>query len=420
MNMEKFNNPLDKIAALRRYAEKRLKETTKFNSVSPPEHDSKRLLHELEVHQIELEMQNAELHQAHEEMEKVLERYTDLYDFAPVGYFTLDNNCVIRAVNLAGGTLLGLERSQLLGRSFESFIVRNARPAFTAFLRTVIAQKEKESLELELQLAPVHEGSLPLFVQIEAVVSSTGREYLIAAIDITERRHAELKLHSTIKDLKTFSHSVSHDLQTPLYIINSAATMLFKKYNGIYNDEDTKLANIIVKRTISMSNLIDDLLRFSKNSMQELTIKPIDMTVLTTERIESQSCELLNRSIEFRVTELPQAIGDRPMIAQVIENLLSNAIKFSKNVEKPIITVGSVEGGKDNIYFVKDNGIGFDMKYIGTIFDAFERLHNSDDFEGGGIGLAIVEQIITKHGGRVWADSKEGKGSTFYFSLPKP
>ena len=108
------------------------------------------------------------------------------------------------------------------------------------------------------------------------------------------------------------------------------------------------------------------------------------------------------------------------MIAQVIENLLSNAVKFSGNALKPSITVGSVGGGKDNIYFVKDNGIGFDMKYVGAIFDAFERLHSSDDFEGTGLGLAIVEQIITKHGGRVWADSKEGKGSTFYFSLPKP
>lgn len=418
--MENFNNPIDKIASLRRYAEERLKETTKSDGAGPAEPDTKRLLHELEVHQIELEMQNAELHQAHEELERVLARYTDLYDFAPVGYFTLDHSGAIRAVNLAGATLLGQERSQLLGRSFESCVAPKARSAFSAFLGTVAAHKEKVSIDMELQPAPGPAGTPPLFVQIEAIAGTSGQEYRLAAIDITERRDAELRLHATIKDLRTFSQSVSHDLQTPLFIINSAATALLKKYSGIMNEEDSNLTNTIVKRTVSMSKLINDLLKFSKNSIQELTVKPIDMTALTRESIERRSGEVQSREIEFRVMELPQAVGDRSMIAQVIENLLSNAVKFSGNALKPSITVGSVGGGKDNIYFVKDNGIGFDMKYVGAIFDAFERLHSSDDFEGTGLGLAIVEQIITKHGGRVWADSKEGKGSTFYFSLPKP
>ena len=418
--MEKINNPVDKIAALRRYAEDRLKETTKADSVSPSEYDTKRLLHELGVHQIELEMQNAELHQAHEEMEKVLERYTDLYDFAPVGYFTLDNSGVIGAVNLAGANLLGLDRSQVLGRSFESFTVPNARPFFTAFLRTVIAQKEKESLELELQLAPVQDGIQPLFVQIEAVVSSTGQEYRIAAIDITKRRQAEQKLHSTIHDLQTFSYSVSHDLRTPLRTINSYATVVLEDFGGSLNDEVKELVNTIVKRTVGMGHLIDDLLRFSKNSIQEMTFSRIDMTALTKEVTGRLIREEQNRNIEFRVAELPETRGDRSMIAQVLENLLSNAVKFSRKVEKPIIAVSANAVGKDNTYFVKDNGVGFDVTYVETIFNVFQRLHNSEDFEGAGVGLAIVEQIVTKHGGKVWADSKQGKGATFYFSLPKP
>ena len=417
--MEKSNNPIDKIAALRRYAEDRLQEAPKSDHVSSPERDTKRLLHELEVHRIELEMQNEELHHAHEEMEKTLERYTDLYDFAPVGYFTLDLNGVIRAANLAGATLLRLNRSQLLGVSFESFIIFNARPAFNAFLRIIIPHKEKESLELELQLAPIQEGTPPLFVQIEAIASTTGEEYRLAAIDITKRRQAEQKLHSTIHDLRTFSYSVSHDLRTPLCVINSAATMLLEKHGADLNDEGKKLTSMIAKRTVSMEHLIDDLLRFSKNSVQELTVEPIDMTGLTKELIERLSHEGLKRTIEFRIAELPQAIGDRSLIAQVLENLLSNAVKFSRKVERPNITVGSVPDGTDNIYFIKDNGTGFDVKYVGTIFNVFQRLHNAEDFEGTGVGLAIVEQIITKHGGRVWADSKQGKGATFYFTLPK-
>jgi light-regulated signal transduction histidine kinase (bacteriophytochrome) len=194
--------------------------------------------------------------------------------------------------------------------------------------------------------------------------------------------------------------------------------MFLADFGESLSKEGKNLINTVIKRTVSMENLIDDLLRFSQNSMEQLTVKPIDMTKLTNETVEKQSKEELNRNIEFRIDELPRAMGDCSMIRQVLENLISNAIKFSRKVDRPIITVGSVPNDDYNIYFVKDNGIGFDMKYIATIFVVFQRLHNSNDFEGTGVGLAIVEQIIIKHGGRVWADSKQGEGATFYFSLP--
>jgi len=416
--MEKSKSHFEEAVKLRRRAEIQL-QVARTKHLPQQGAEAQRLLHELEVHQIELEMQNAELHQAREEMEEVLGKYTDLYDFAPVGYFTLDRNGVIRAVNLAGAALLGLDRSRLLGRSFESFIVSGARAVFTALLRTVVTNRVKESLELELKLAQIQEENPPIFVQIEVVASSTGHEYRVAAIDITKRRQAEEKLHSTIRDLQTFSHSVSHDLRSPLRNINSFATMFIEDYGGGLQEEGKQLINTIVKRTVSMGNLIDDLLRFSKNSIQDLLVKPIDMTALAKEIVERLSDDELSRAAEFRVAELPLALGDRSMVAQVLENLLSNSVKFSRKVEKPIISVGSVADRVDNTYFVKDNGIGFDLKYVGTIFNAFQRLHNSEDFEGTGVGLAIVEQVVTKHGGRVWADSKQGKGATFYFSLPK-
>jgi light-regulated signal transduction histidine kinase (bacteriophytochrome) len=270
-----------------------------------------------------------------------------------------------------------------------------------------------------MKLAPLEDGNLPLFVQIEVVANQTRQEYHIAVLDITKRKNAEEVLHCTMQDLQSFSYSISHDLRTPLRSINSYANMLLEDYGGNQKEEAKKLISTIVKRTVSMGNLIDDLLRFSKNSMQELTVKPIDMTVLTKEIIERLSNDGLNCNIEFRIVELPQVKGHRSMIAQVLENLLSNAVKFSRKLERPIITVGSIPYDNDNVYFVKDNGVGFDMKYVSTIFNVFQRLHNSEDFEGTGIGLAIVEQIITKHGGRVWAESKQWEGATVYFSLPK-
>ena len=429
--------------------------------------EAQRLLHELQVHQIELEMQNSELQQAREETELLLEQYTELYDFAPVGYFTLNPDGVIRASNLAGANLLGLERSLLLGRSFIPFIALPDRPSFAAFLGKVIAGTGKE--ELELELAPLREGNTPLFVKIEAVTDSSCSRCRVAVVDITkrkqaeeelkryrehlewlvgertrslqaeivERRRAELEvkelnanlelrvaertseLQSTIRDLQTFSYSVSHDLRTPLRSINSFASVLLEDFSAGLDEEGKRLVNTIVQRTVNMGTLIDDLLTFSKISMQQLAVKPIDMTRLVRELVQGLASGGAGGAVDFRVAELPQGRGDRSMIAQVLENLLANAVKFSRNNKRAVVEVGSLEEEKENVYFVKDNGVGFDMKYVDAIFGVFQRLHSSEEFEGTGVGLAIVEQIVTKHGGRVWAESRPGKGATFYFSLPK-
>jgi PAS domain S-box-containing protein len=464
--MEK-KTPSGNPAPLRRRAEERLKQTL---AERPPltEPEVQRLLHDLEVHQIELEMQNSELRQAREETELLLEQYTGLYDFAPVGYFTLNQDGGISASNLAGATLLGVERSRLIGRSFVPFITPQDRPAFTSFLGKVIAGMGKE--ELELGLAPLQEGNTPLFVKIEAVTDASGRKCRVAVIDITkrrqveeeleryrehlewlvgertrslqteiaDRRRAELavkelnatleqrvaertgELQATIRDLQTFSYSISHDLRTPLRSINSFATLLLEDFSTGLNEEGKRLVNAIVQRTVTMGTLIDDLLSFSKISRQQLAIRPIEMTDLVQELVQRFfSGERGAPVAEFRVAQLPPALGDRSMIVQVLENLLVNAVKFSRRQERPIIEVGSIAGENEQIYFVKDNGIGFDMKYVGAIFGVFQRLHGADEFEGTGVGLAIVEQIVTKHGGRAWAESRVGEGATFYFSLPK-
>jgi PAS domain S-box-containing protein len=430
------------------------------------EHVARQLLHELEVHQIELELQNAELRQAREEMEEMLERYTELYDFAPVGYFTLSRSGVISVSNLAGATLLGLERSRLMGRNFGDFIAPEDRTAFSSFLDRVGSGEGK--MELETGLLPQGEGGAKLFVRLEGSASSAGQLFRVAVVDITkrkqvedelgryrehlewlvaertlsleaeitERRRAELEvkelnssleqrvvertceLEATIRDLQTFSYSVSHDLRTPLRSINSFATVLLEDYSQSLNDEGKRLLNSIVKRTVNMGILIDDLLSFAKNSRQKLAIQEIDLAGLARELVEKLSGEGAG-GVEFRIAQLPKAIGDRSMIAQVLENLLSNAVKFSGKVENPVVELGFYQEEGEQIYFVKDNGVGFDMKYVNAIFGVFQRLHNSEDFEGTGVGLAIVEQIITKHGGKVWAQSAPGEGATFYFSLPR-
>jgi signal transduction histidine kinase len=464
--MHNDKKPVDKITRLRQRAEERLQGGQKGE---PPwdEPEILRLLHELEVHQIELELQNTELRRAQEETEQLLEQYTDLYDFAPVGYFTFEPDGTVRACNLVGAALLGRERSRLLGCSFLPFVCSGDRSAFTGLLAKVMAGGRKE--ELELRIAPQPDGSPTLFVKIEAVADPTGSSCRAALIDITrprqieeelkkyrehlewlvgertlsleaqisergraeqevkalnaclEKRVAERtgELQSTIRDLQTFSYSISHDLRTPLRSMNSFANVLLEDYGAQLNEEGKRLLNSIVQRTVNMGTLIDDLLSFSRNSRLQLAVAPIDMTALVKELVEKLSGEGEASGVEFRIAALPRASGDRAMIAQVLENLLANAVKFSRKTERPVVTVGSLPGEQELVYFVKDNGIGFDMKYIDAIFGVFQRLHHAEDYEGTGVGLAIVEQIVTKHGGRVWAEGHPGEGAIFYFSLPK-
>lgn len=221
------------------------------------------------------------------------------------------------------------------------------------------------------------------------------------------------------KELEAFSYSVSHDLRSPLRAISGYSGMLKEDYQTKLDLEANKIIDVIISNAKLMSQLIDDLLSFSKMARLEAVTEAIDMKRLA----ETCMNELLQteNKIKYSVTilSMPECEGDANMLKQVWYNLISNALKYSSKKSYPQIEAGAIDIDKTSIYYVKDNGAGFDMKYAKKLFGVFQRLHRQDEFEGTGLGLALAKRIVSKHGGEMWSESLLNEGATFYFSIPK-
>jgi signal transduction histidine kinase len=226
------------------------------------------------------------------------------------------------------------------------------------------------------------------------------------------------QLEAANRELESFSYSVSHDLRAPLRAINGFSHIMLEEYSMRLDDEGRRLLDLITANTGKMSQLIDDLLDFSRQSRVRMVCVPLDLAELAAAVFKELKNLEKSRHIEFKVGVLPVACGDRSLLRQVLLNLLSNAVKFTRTRERARIELSGQAIKGEIVCQVKDNGVGFDMEYVDKLFGVFQRLHGADEFEGTGVGLAIVQRIIQRHGGRVWAESKGGKGATFFFSLP--
>jgi PAS domain S-box-containing protein len=250
--------------------------------------------------------------------------------------------------------------------------------------------------------------------------------------DVTERKEAEetlkqqsakleaanKELEAANKELDSFAYSVSHDLRAPLRAIDGFSKILLKKVGSRLNRDEAELIGVVRDNVQKMGQLLDGLLALARVGREPIVLTAIDMWRLVNEVWQNLQQVNANRTIRLATAPLPPAYGDIRLIRQVMMNLLTNAVKFTQKKESPEISIGGTANHAETVYYVRDNGAGFDMKCYGKLFGVFNRLHSESEYEGTGVGLAIVQRIINRHGGRVWAEGKEHDGAVFYFSLP--
>jgi PAS domain S-box-containing protein len=364
--------------------------------------------------------------------------YKRLFESSQDGIFVLDFN-TRRIVDVNPGICLltGLSRSRLIAANPESIaplraLFRSDGSFFEEIKADPIFRRENLSMENR-------DG---LHIQVEAVCNMfhfEGREFIQCNLrDVTQHRLAEdqvRRLNETLeqrvaartceleganRELEAFTYSVSHDLRAPLRHIMGFVEILEKEAADKLTDAQRRHLLTISGAARRMGELIDDLLAFSRIGRSEVQKVGVDMLTLVMEALDDLRHETKDRIISWKIQDLPMVTVDRSLMRQALVNLLSNAIKFTSKNSRAVIEIGTEPGRPDeDTIYIRDNGVGFNPRYSQKIFGVFERLNNADEFEGTGIGLANVQRIIRRHGGRVWALGKVDSGATFYFTLPR-
>jgi light-regulated signal transduction histidine kinase (bacteriophytochrome) len=269
----------------------------------------------------------------------------------------------------------------------------------------------------EAELMTKSGSTISVSLTISPIRNNEGEVIAVSSIarDVTDLKTQDRLLQERNKELESFTYSVSHDLRAPIRRILGYVEMLYEDFPNQFNTEAQRVLDNIRRNTERMRDLIDDLLTFSKVTREQLSKSTVDMNTLVRDVVIEMNAP---SEVSIEVSSLDQCFGDYRLLRQVVVNLLNNAIKYSRKQARPSIAFRSVKTGHGIKYTITDNGVGFDPKYTENLFKVFQRLHHPNEFEGTGIGLAIVNQIIQKHDGKVFADGKPGEGATFGFWIP--
>jgi PAS domain S-box-containing protein len=351
---------------------------------------------------------------------------------APDAILEISHDCLIKRTNYEADRMFGYRQGELSGMHISTLFTEQSMELFdterfdgsdtAGIVRKEITGRRKNG------------NKFPIEVSLSISRGGRGTSIIGSFRDITEKKKTEAQLHtlthhleSTVqlrtqqleainKELDSFSYSVSHDLRAPLRAIDGYSKILIEDYGEQVDQEGRDIMETIRRNTRRMGQLIDDLLAFSRVGKQLVVSGEVDMNQLVKGIVNELITADAGRT-DFCIQLLPPTNGDYNMLKQVLANLISNAVKYSAKRQNPVVEIGSFRVNDNQVYYVKDNGAGFDMTYYDKLFGVFQRLHSTRDFEGTGVGLAIVHRIISRLGGKVWAEGKEDEGATFYFSI---
>ncbi len=368
--------------------------------------------------------------------EKILEserRYRGLYESIRDGIIRMDVGGRIVDCNDAFLGMLGYAMDEIRNMTFLDLTPRRWHELNKTIIREQLMTRGYSD-EYEKEYARRDGSIIPVSNRTWLIRDDDGRPAGMWSIvrDITPQKMAEeqitwlhIELNSQIKkleeanaELEAFNFTLAHDLSSPLRVIDGFSKMIEKYYRDVLDEEGRDFIKTIRSSAQKMGMFISDLLKLSRLSRSEITITEIDMSGLAA-ALSAELNAASEKTIEFRIAALPAARGQETLIRQALFNLMSNAVKFSAPRERPMVEIGCLGTDGENVYYVRDNGVGFDMRHADRLFGVFKRLHSESEFEGTGAGLAIVKRVVQRHGGRVWGEGKVGQGATFYFTLPR-
>lgn len=375
----------------------------------------------------QLQAENAERARVEDALRKSEEEYRFLVEHAPTGIYEIDYRAPrFKSVNESMCQILGYTCEELLKMNPADILDEEGRELFLERIRRVNAG---EAIDQSVTYQVITKDGRKIWADINiTMLYEDGKQVgaLVAAHDVTGRKRIEeererliAELEMSYRDLESFSYSVSHDLRAPLGFIRGFSKMIAEEHGDALGENGRTELKHIEENVNRMDQLITGVLAISRAGRQEIQTEELDMADIARSVIHDLRTEYREKSPETIVHELPKAKGDPVLIRQVFANLLSNAFKFTRDKPAPKIEVSGYKSRGENIYFISDNGVGFEMKNADRLFGLFQRLHGEARFEGTGIGLATVQRIIRRHGGRVWAEAEVNEGASFFFTLPE-